>query len=50
MNTPFLLLILVALVTLGNTHAAMLANTMKMLQLRNSGGGGQVIIQDDEDD
>lgn len=49
MNSSFLLLILVALIALGNTHAAMLANTFKMLQLRNSGGGaGQVVIQDDD--
>ena len=44
MNSSFLLLILVALIALGNTHAAMLANTFKMLQQRQGGGRAQVVV------
>lgn len=44
------LLLLCLLFSFANTHAAMLANTFKMLQLRQGGGSPQIITSYDDDD
>ena len=50
MQLSFVLVLLMALLSFTNAHAAMLANTFKMLQLRRNPAPVVVANDDDDDD